>query len=85
VFDYNDRFIVTASPTVGGPFEGHANEFATWLAGDVWEFSVPLPGWACYVLEKGIYYYYTGTGWIEFQGSGGGISGVVDGGNLEWM
>jgi len=80
-FDFNDRFLVSASPDSGGVFADNANAVVTWLDPGVWNIETALPGWACYVLESQMLMYYDPylVAWTEIVGAGGIEEAPIDG------
>lgn len=55
-----DRYLITAPAT--GAWAGHEDEIAQWT-GSAWTFEVPDPGFATYVEDEDIVYFYDGAVW----------------------
>lgn len=80
VYDYGDRFIVSAAPTEGSAWVGHANQIATWIDTDQWFFDIPEAGWACYDLYNTVHRVWNGSSWVRWESAGavwGSITGNI--------
>lgn len=64
-YDVGDCFIISETPTVGSVFEGHANEYVTWVQPGNWFFEAPFVGWCAFDMSTLIPWYFTGTEWKQ--------------------
>jgi len=58
------RYLVSATPTALGDFDGQANKVA-WFDGTDWLFDTPTEGWRLFVKDVDSFYWHNGTGWTD--------------------
>ena len=55
-----NRYIIKA--TAQGGWAGHEDDL-TYYDGSNWQFYTPTAGWIGFVVDEGLYYYWTGSVW----------------------
>lgn len=76
------RYIVSATPQVGDPWEGKVDNIAELISVSpyMWEFIIPSVGFCLTVVDENLEYVYTGTAWVsrpsaEYHNQLGGLQG----------
>lgn len=72
------QYLVSATPTAGGAFEGKANQIA-YKTADGWKFIANFVGESEVIdLTSGLVYHFNGTSWVEYDIASANVRTIVD-------